>query len=243
MIKRQRIIISAVVFCFVFRLFMSTYAEAGIKGAVDKGRSLPTIELKDVRLRGTAISGIFKPIAIIEHTSTNENCWYEIGDILCGGRIVDIQRGSIVLDIEGKLYLFGLPEGAIEGFGTVSLPGRETEDIDIGEKVGENTWKVKLGEAIELLTKTSQVMKEARIRPYFAVGKAAGIRIDRITDGSVIRKMGFVDGDIIKGVNGFGVMTPTRIFDAYRKYKNDRLIKVQLIRDEEPATLTYSIVK
>jgi general secretion pathway protein C len=86
-------------------------------------------------------------------------------------------------------------------------------------------------------------MRDARIRPYFAIGKAAGVRIDRIRDESIIRKMGLRDGDIIKGVNGFGLHSPTKVFEAYRRYKNDSLIQLQLIRDEEPITLTYNIIK
>ena len=113
----------------------------------------------------------------------------------------------------------------------------------LGRKIGNNTWKVNLDTAINMLTRITDIMKEARIKPYFAIGRAAGVRIDRIKDGSVITQMGLQDGDIIKGVNGFGLMTPTRVFEAYRRYKNDRLIQLQLIRDDEPVTLTYNIVK
>ena len=200
----------------------------------------PTIEFKNLKLRGTAISGLFKPIAIIEDVNTNENRWYKVGDTLCGGRITDIRRGAVVLEMNGSLYLFGLPEGTIEGFGTVY---EEEAALALGEKIGDNRWKIELGAAIDMLTRINKIMKEARIRPYFAVGKAAGMRIDRIQNNSVIGKMGLEDGDIIKGVNGFGLLSPTKVFDAYRKYKNSRLIELQLIRDEKPVTLTYNIVK
>jgi len=203
---------------------------------------LPAIELKGVRLRGTAISGVFKPIAIIENTDTSENRWYNVGDTLCGGRIVEIQRGAIVLEMNGRRYFFGLPTGEVEGGGLIPFE-EEGVDIALGEKVGDNIWKVKLDAAIDMLTRVSDLMKEARIRPYFAIGKAAGIRIDRIKDGSIIKEMGLEDGDVIKGVNGFGLMTPTRLFEAYRRYKNRRIIQVQLLRGDGPVTLTYNIVR
>ncbi len=230
MIKRCSSIVLALVLVAALGLPALGYTE-----------DLPTIELKDVRLRGTVISGIFKPTAIVEHVPAKKNCWYRVGDTLCGGRIVKIQRGAIVLEMNKKRYLFGLPQGEVEGAASVLSEGEET--IALGEKVGDNIWRVKLDTAIDVLTRATKIMKEPRIKPYFALGKAAGIRIDRIKDGSIIEEMGLKDGDIIKGVNGFGLMTPTKIFEAYRRYKNSRLIELQLIRSEEPATLTYNIVR
>jgi len=55
--------------------------------------------------------------------------------------------------------------------------------------------------------------------------------------------MGLKDGDVIKGINGFGMMSPTKVFEAYRKYKNNSLIELQLLREDEPVTLTYNIVQ
>lgn len=237
MIKRCiSIVLAAVIIMALSNPVIARRDGVGVKQFQD----LPAIQLKDVKLRGTAISGIFKPIAIIEHTNTNQNRWYEVGDTLCGGRIVEIERGAIVLEMNGGRYIFGLPKGEVEGAGTI-LP--EIEKIALGEKVSDNVWRVKLDAAIDMLTKLGEVMKEARIRPYFAIGKAAGVRIDRIKDGSIIKDMGLKDGDIIKGINGFGLMSPARIFEAYRKYKNDQLIQVQILRDERPVTLTYNIIR
>ncbi len=215
-------------------------AEAG-RGNVVKGSSrMPTIDLKDTELRGTAVSGIFQPIAIVELTDIDQTCWYRVGDTLRGRRIVKIERGAVILDENGKRYVFGLPQGSL---GPSLKEGRGDDAVMLGRKIGNNTWKVNLDTAINMLTRITDIMKEARIKPYFAIGRAAGVRIDRIKDGSVITQMGLQDGDIIKGVNGFGLMTPTRVFEAYRRYKNDRLIQLQLIRDDEPVTLTYNIVK
>ena len=55
--------------------------------------------------------------------------------------------------------------------------------------------------------------------------------------------MGLKDGDVIKGVNGFGLMSPTKVFEAYRRYKNNSLIELQLLRENEPVTLTYNILQ
>lgn len=241
MIKRCLSTILVVAILISLSPLLPCEAEAGLREMLKKERSLPTIELKDVKLRGTAISGIFKPIAIVEDTHTKQNRWYEVGDTLCGGRVMEIKRGAVVLEMNGSLYLFGLPEGKIEGVS----PGfiEDEKRIVLGEKVGDNVWRVRLDAAIDALTRITKIMKEARIRPYFAVGKAAGIHIDRIKEGSIIKEMGLKDGDVIKGVNGFGILSPTKIFEAYRRYKNDRLIQVQLIRGEDPVTLTYNIVR
>jgi len=210
---------------------------SGLSVVADTER-IPTIELKDFELKGTAISGIFEPIAIIEDRTSQKTYWYKVGDAFSNGRIAEIRRGSLLLDMNGQVYLFGLPEGEIAW-----APEEADGEIAIGERIGQNRWRVELGEVVSLLTRAGELMKEARIRPYFAIGRAAGVRIDRIEGSSVIGKMGIEDGDIIKGVNGFGIMTPTRIFEAYRRYKDNRVIELQLIRRDEPITLTYNITK
>lgn len=208
---------------------------------VDK---LPTIELKEIELKGTVVSGIFKPIAIIENTASNKTYWYKEGDILSGAKIVEIERGAIILEIAGSRYICGLPSGPMAEDVAMSCRALEVDSaIPVGEKVGENTWRLELDQAIGIVTKIGKIMKEARIRPYFALGKAAGIQVDRIKDESVIRKMGLKDGDVVKGVNGFGLMTPTRLFEAYRKYKRESQIEVQVLREESPITLTYNIAR
>jgi len=208
------------------------------------GKEARALELEGFKLRGTAVSGIFEPIAIIEDKKANKSYWYKTGDTFNGGRITGIKRGYILLEIGNRLYAFGLPEGAvISGEEIVLSGGAEESALSLGRETDDNIWEIKLSSAIDMLARTSEIMKDARIRPHFAIGKAAGIKIDRIKQGSVIEKMGFADGDVVKGVNGFGLMRPNRVFDAYRKYRNDRTLRVQILRNNEPATLIYNIVR
>jgi type II secretory pathway component PulC len=104
-------------------------------------------------------------------------------------------------------------------------------------------WRIRLDTFIQVLTKLRDMMKDVRIRPYFALGKTAGIQVDRIRKGSIIERLGLKDKDVIKGINGFGLMTPTRIFEAYRKYKKENILELQLIRDGETVELTYNIIR
>jgi len=213
-----------------------------ISRGMARKESLPTIEFKGVKLKGTAVTGLFKSIAIVEDTVKQENYWYKAGDTLCGVKIIEIRRGAMVLEKDGKRYLFGLPEGSLE-VGNGRDRSLQDEAVPPGKMTGENKWEVDLDAAIAMLAQASQVMKEARIRPYFAIGRAAGIRVDRIKEESVIGKMGIRDGDVIKGVNGFELMSPKTIFEAYRKYKDRNLIELQLLRGDKPVTLSYNIIR
>jgi general secretion pathway protein C len=233
MIKLKRPIIAAV----IIALSLSPAGAA-------LGREARPLEVEGFKLRGTAVSGVFEPIAIIEDTKSNKSYWYKRGDTFNGGRITDIKRGYILLEIGNRLYVFGLPKGAVISGEEIIVPDAAKKTaLRLGKKRDDNIWEIKLSSAIDMLARTSEIMKDARIRPHFAVGKASGIKIDRIKQGSVIDKMGFADGDVVKGVNGFGLMRPNKIFDAYRKYRNDRTLHVQILRNNEPTTLTYNIVR
>ncbi len=228
MIKMKRLTTLVVITIMVLNL--AAFAE----------ESLPIIKLNGVKLKGTAISGIFEPIAIVEDVATEKNYWYKVGDKFCNGKIVEIRRGAVILDMNGRSFIFGLPEGEIPGDKITFA--ENSVDAALGKKTGENSWQVRMDEAVSMLGRIGSIMKEARIRPYFAIGKAAGIRVDRIKNNSIIREFGLEDGDVIKGVNGFGLMSPTKVFEAYRRYKNGRLIELQVLRFGEPVTLTYNIV-
>jgi len=247
MIKRIVSIIIIGIIISTHTLSMPNTAFGGLRDAFTKKDPLPSIELKGVKLKGTAVSGIVSSIAIIEDTVTNKNYWYKAGDTLCGGKIMEIHRGYIVIDLRGTRYTFGLPQGAITDSKEIALGqcgiDNKDKELILGKRINDSTWEVNLDNAINILTNATSIMKEARIRPYFAIGKAAGIRIDRIENKSVIKKMGLQDGDVIKGINGFGLMSPTNVFEAYRKYKNNSLIQLQLLREDEPVTLTYNIVQ
>jgi general secretion pathway protein C len=245
MIKRD-IKIKAVAIALALAVLMPHTAQAGIKNSPGKRNFLPPIVLKGLEFKGTMASGLFEPIAIVEDTRAGKNYWYKVGDTLGGGRIVEIKRGAVVLEIKGSKFLFGMPEGAVAGTETAAITGgKEAPEVPIetGTKVGDNKWDLKIDTAVNILTKAGKIIKDARIRPYFAIGRAAGVRVDRIKDRSVIKKMGIEDGDIIKGVNGFGLASPTKVFEAYRKYKKSNLIEVQVLRNNEPTTLTYNIVR
>ena len=247
MIKRVVSIMIVGIIISTQALSMPNTAYGGLRDVFTKKDPLPSIELKGVELKGTAVSGIVRSIAIIEDTVTKKNYWYKVGDTLCSGKITEIHRGYIVIDLRGTRYTFGLPEGAITDSKDIALSqcGIESKDKELilGKRIDASTWEVSIDNAINALTNATSIMKEVRIRPYFAIGKAAGIRIDRIKQKSVIKKMGLKDGDVIKGINGFGVMSPTKVFEAYRKYKNNSLIELQLLREDEPVTLTYNIIK
>ena len=247
MIKRIVSMLIVAIVLSTHALSVPNIAFGGLRDVFTKKDPLPSIELKGVKLKGTAISGIVSSIAIIEDTVTNKNYWYKVGDTLCSGKITEIHRGYLVIDLRGTRYTFGLPEGAITDSKGIALSqcGINTDDKELilGKRINDSTWEISLDNAINVLTNATSIMKEVRIRPYFAIGKAAGIRIDRIKQRSVIKKMGLQDGDVIKGINGFGMMSPTKIFEAYRKYKKNSLIELQLLREDEPVTLTYNIIK
>lgn len=80
-----------------------------------------------------------------------------------------------------------------------------------------------------------------RIVPYFEGGKSAGFKIYSLKPGSLLTKLGLINGDVLKRVNGYEISSPEKALEVYGMLKSERNLALDVTRAGKPKTLSYAI--
>lgn len=172
-----------------------------------------------------------KPIAIIKDVKTGRVNMYEAGENVGMVKILEVKRAEVILQ-EGKAkYVLALPAGSVKQ--------PERIDFDIARK--DATFYIDRAEINKAILKAPQIMRDIKIMPHFTKGRLQGMRLSRVKQGSIFEKAGVKSGDVVKTVNGMLLNTPHQIFQAYRKLKDKRVFKVEIMRDGKESVLNYII--
>ncbi len=84
----------------------------------------------------------------------------------------------------------------------------------------------------DALSDLQTLLTQASIRPYFSEGQPDGLAISGIKAGSIFRKMGFRNGDIVKSVKGNDIKSPEDLISLYN-----------YLQSEDNDTVTYKILR
>ncbi len=184
-----------------------------------------------LELKGTIFIPLLKPIAVIKDKTTGRINMYEVGENIGEAKLLEVKRGEIVLQ-EGKAkYILVLPGGSIKQ--------PKMADFDIVQEGG--TFRISRAEVNKAILKAPQIMRDIKIMPHFAKGRPQGIRLSKVKEGSIFEKAGVKSGDVVKSVNGMTLNTPHQIFSAYKKLKNEKEFRVEVLRDKKLVALDYII--
>ncbi len=112
-------------------------------------------------------------------------------------------------------------------------------DIAINKK-GESFY-VKRGDVNKAILNLPNIMRDIKIMPHLNKGMPQGIRLASVKDDSIFEKAGVTSGDVIKSINGMLLNTPYQIFNAYKKLRNEKNFKVDIVRDKKDVVLNYVI--
>jgi len=226
--KRKSTIILTVLICIAILLPVSTAAQ-------QHGGTL-----SHLKLRGTIFTKSLKPLAIIEDTRTGQIMMYEDGESLEGAQITHIARGEVVLMTTTGRHRLTLPTGRVLQPGAAA-----TKDTDKWYNIRRsgNTFYVDKDTVSDAVRRIMSIMKNVTIRPSYTNGNRSGIVVSRLTPEGVLRESGIQQGDVIKGINGHTLNSPHQVFRAYRKTINQREIRLNIVRNNTPITLTYKIKK
>jgi general secretion pathway protein C len=85
------------------------------------------------------------------------------------------------------------------------------------------------------------VATTVRIVPFFEGGKSAGFKLYSVKAGSLLSKLGLVNGDILRKVNGYEISSPEKALEVYGILKSERNVTLDVTRGGKPRTFQYAI--
>jgi len=92
-----------------------------------------------------------------------------------------------------------------------------------------------------LLEDPQTSMRALIIAPETTAGKTTGVRLMKVTPGSIFYALGMRAGDVVKSINGFDVSSPEKMLEAFATLKSAPSLQVELVRRGAPTTLSVEI--
>lgn len=188
--------------------------------------------------------------AIIESTgSPPGQAVYQVGDSVQQVFIVDILPGCVVLDRGGEQQKLCFEKDA----GTAPAPRVAAAPVpppaprpgDPGGadivRVDPGTWQVRREKLLENFANVGSLSSQATVTPYFVQGQQLGFRLSQIRAGGVLQQMGLQEGDVLQKVNGLDIYTPQEALQAYQQLQTEATVRLSILRNNSPTTLTYEI--
>ncbi len=158
--------------------------------------------------------------------------------------VVGIRRHLAVFQTRSGLKCLGEGVGTDKG-GSVKRPAKSSfvkkdtgaEDVNI-RKIGDNTYAISRQEINKATTNLTSLASQARIVPS---RKHNGFKIYSIRQGSLYRKIGLQNGDVIKSINGVELSSPDKALQAYQRLRNAERLSLDIIRRGKKETMEYII--
>jgi general secretion pathway protein C len=210
-------------------IFVTAEAEAE-ETSVEELEELEQTSLK-IDLLGTAVGDEQDGFAVIEEGREKKQGLYKVGDSVQGATVKRILRGKVVLRVNDKDEILTMKEEPASS-GEPEYPSRPAAGR-------ETTVVVKRSEVNESLKNVHQLLSQARIRPHFRDGVAAGLAISNIKPRSIFARMGLQNGDIVQGLNGRNIQSPDDVMEVYQRLKSGSRVTVQVLRNGEEKIINY----
>ena len=84
-------------------------------------------------------------------------------------------------------------------------------------------------------------MREVNLRPYFENGKPSGLILSRIKPDSIFKKMGLINGDIIKKIDGEPVSSVETVLQSYESLKASGDVTIEIKRRGRIQQIEYHV--
>ncbi len=218
-----------------------------LSGVLAKKGDINSEDLKatsmKIALLGTIAGNNRSSAAIIEDTVKKTQGLYRQGDSIQGAVVKSILRGKVVLKIGDRDEVLTMEEPGSYVTGTASdISQAETVPVATPSAPAaiERNITIKRSDINESLKDLNGLISQASIQSHYTDGEADGLAVTGIKAGSIFRKMGLRNGDIVKGVNDNEIKSPEDLINIYNDLKSAPDISLQIMRRGQERSLNYS---
>ena len=203
--------------------------------------SLETLKQTELKLKlwGTVTGDRDIVFAVIEEGQNRQQNLYKTGDTIQNATVKMILREKVVLSVDGKDEILQMEELA-NNQKIGKIPGRpllsRTPSTQSNQRI-----PLKRDQIEDAFKDINNIMRDIKIRPHLVDGGADGLILSSIKPGSIFRKMGLRNGDILTGVDGEKIESVDNALAFYEKLKLSSHIALQLKRRGQLKTIEYNI--
>ena len=194
-----------------------------------------------MRLLGIVFGDQRGVFAIVEELASKQQTLYRVHDqVLDLGEVSEIRRNGILVrqgDLEELLELALLENPAVPGGSTGTAPSTvqpPTAGVPLRKVVDRR-------EVEQAMSDLPKLLSQARAAPHMVNGNINGFRLDYIAPTSFYEKIGVQTGDVLQRVNGVDIRDPSTMLSLLQQLKNEQIVKLDMLRNNQRATITYEL--
>ena len=87
----------------------------------------------------------------------------------------------------------------------------------------------------------TRLLTQAQAVPYLTDGKLDGFRLYNVVPSGFFDKIGLQTNDIVQRINGVELRDPGMLLSLFQQLRNERTVRVDMVRNTARQTLTYDI--
>jgi general secretion pathway protein C len=171
-----------------------------------------------------------------------------VGDRVQNAEVMSIHRDRIIIANNGRREFIGAEPGdgapAPPPIATTRPVAEPAGNAAYGagiKALDESNYEVPRNEVDRALANLNDLAMQARIVPAFKDGQAEGFKLFSIRPDSLYSKIGIVNGDVIKRINGFEMNSPEKALEVYTKLKDANRIDIEVDRNGQTLRKTYNV--
>ena len=178
----------------------------------------------------------------------------KVGDLFEGTEVVAIHMTRVVLKRAGQfecVYIekqVDMPKEkasiapSYKADRTPQTKGSDIERIRKSiTKKGTGQYEVERAMLDEQLEDLTNLSRQARVIPHYVKGKTEGFKIVGVRPNSLYSELGIRSGDILKGVNGEQITSPTKALEFLEALKTTPQVTIDIERRNQKQTIEYEI--
>jgi general secretion pathway protein C len=200
-----------------------------------------------LKLLGTLVSTLPGwSIGSILDLSNQKSSTVMVGDKVQTAQVLTIERDRVIIANNGRREYIGAEAGDGAPPPPPIATTRPVNDPNQAYGAGikaldDNNYEVPRNEVDRALANLNDLAMQARIVPAFKDGQAEGFKLFSIRPDSLYSKIGIVNGDVIKRINGFEMNSPEKALEVYTKLKDANRIDIEVDRNGQTLRKTYNV--
>jgi general secretion pathway protein C len=164
-----------------------------------------------------------------------------VGDPVGDAWVLEILRDRVIIDRNGRREIIDLAPSE----GTLGPAPDRMRDTAAGKSgirsLDESHYEVPRSELEAPLKHPEQIMNDVHIVPASRDGQPEGFKVFAIRPGTFFARLGLLDGDVVRRINGFEMNTPENVLEAYTRLREANQVEVELERNGSAIRKSYRV--
>lgn len=195
----------------------------------------------ELMLLGTAVGSFRETFALIRHTTKQEERVFRLGEMVFdAGRLTDVGREKAFIVINNRKVELLTPMTPPAAVSNQSPPVAMNIPVAVARQ-GAGSYIIDQRALNAALDNPAQAMSDARLLPSQKDGKVEGFRASEVKPNGVFSMIGIKNGDVILRLNDLPMDSPDKALQSFVALKGQTRLKLDLVRDGQPATFNYDI--